>query len=203
LTPPTPPAAGKKLGVRTIAIIVGATACGCLLALVAVGVIAAIAIPNLQRAKVSSTGSAAVAALRTYAGAQNIYHETDWDSDGVLEYCGPSNKEAPSFTCLATTVADGRPIELIDAALAQATGPNAPWRGYYFVDIARGADGRPYDAASECGLCAVPAQYNRTGRKTFIVDATGTIYEKDTGSDAPVFQWPDVNAPDSGWTQCD
>jgi hypothetical protein len=141
--------------------------------------------------------------MRTYAGAQNIYHRSDYDGDGVLEYCGPGNAQAPSFTCLYSTTVNGQRIELIDEAFAKAdlASPNpAPKAGYLFVDISHDGDGKPYDAQFCYGLCAVPAKYRATGL-TFIINIQGTVYQKDTGGH-PVTRFPADPAAE-GWKICE
>jgi hypothetical protein len=47
---------------------------------------------------------------------------------------------------------------------------------------------------------AYPAEYGKTGKRTFIINESGTVYSKDTGSDANkiVLQWP---TDMSGWKQ--
>jgi len=147
--------------------------------------------------------TAAIAAMRGYAGAQNIFHRTDYDGDGVLEYCAPSNAQHPDFTWLNKTVVDTWPIELIDSAFAAATSSKTPKYGYWYVDIPLDADGKPYDAKTGYALCALPARYNRTGLNTFIVDARGTIFQKDMAGNKPVTQFPDVSDPESGWIVCE
>jgi hypothetical protein len=141
-----------------------------------------------------------VASMRSYLAAQSIFHRTDHDGDGVLEYCGPSNPESPSFTCLNTTVRDGKPIELISGSFAGATSAAAPISGYWFVDMKSRA-GKPFDAAKEFGLCGVPAEYGRTGRDTLIIGEEGTTYRKDTGG-KPVTDFPADPAAE-GWIVCE
>ena len=46
------------------------------------------------------------------------------------------------------------------------------------------------------GLCAVPKTHGRTGRKTFVTNIQGTVFEKDTGGE-PVDLFPDLTA--EGW----
>lgn len=47
---------------------------------------------------------------------------------------------------------------------------------------------------------AYPAEYDKTGKRTFIVNETGTVYGKDTGGQ-PVLQWPAADPVSAGWTQ--
>jgi prepilin-type processing-associated H-X9-DG protein len=172
-------------------------------------IIAAIAIPNLLRSKMAANESAAIAAMRTYAGAQNIFHRTDYDGDGILEYCGPGQQgekeEHVSYTFLNTAKVNGMPIELIDSAFANARlgAPGAkPKAGYYFIEITKDADGNDYNAAFCYGLCAVPAQYNRSGLNTFVIDVQGTVFQRDNGGQ-PVTQFPDVDDEDEPWIVCE
>ncbi|MCX7805911.1 MAG: DUF2950 family protein, partial [Planctomycetota bacterium] len=51
-----------------------------------IAIIAAIAIPNLLRSRMAANESAAVAACRAYATAQNTFRRTDYDNDTILEY---------------------------------------------------------------------------------------------------------------------
>ena len=69
--------------------------------------------------------------------------------------------------------------------------------GYYFVDITHDAQGAEFDFSIDCGLCAVPAEYDRTGRNTFLIDVTGTVYQKDTQG-WPVWLYP-ANPVAKGW----
>jgi len=194
-----PPA--KKSSVSPVVIILGCVGCGCV-AFVVVAIVAAIAIPNLLASRAAANEFSAIASLRMYCGAQNIFHRTDYDGDGALEYCGPSNPEATSFSHLSTTAVDGEMIYLIDSAMAAATSPETARSGYYFVDIAAGSDGKAYDATRQHGLCAVPANYGSSGLNTFVIDDSGILYQKDNGG-RPVTEFPQVEGIDSGWIICE
>ena len=52
-----------------------------------IAIIAAIAIPSLLRSRMAANSTAAAAACKAFAEAEEIYHRTDYDKDGVLEYC--------------------------------------------------------------------------------------------------------------------
>src|SRR6201985_1593952 len=51
-----------------------------------IAIIAAIAIPNLLRSRMAANETAAVAACKAFATAEDIYRRTDYNKDGVLEY---------------------------------------------------------------------------------------------------------------------
>jgi hypothetical protein len=146
-------------------------ALGCLAVLTLAAVTFWAALPKLSCPGIPSTEFAAIAALRTYLAAQRQFHRTE----GRLA----------SWTELAR-------LGLIDQAMAEATSSENPRAGYYFVEIEPEGEMR----MGLCmDLCAVPARYPKTGRNTFIIDVTGTVYRKDTGG-KPVTVWPDVS---DGW----
>ncbi len=168
-----------------------------------IAVIAAIAIPNLLRSKMAANESACIAAMRTYAGAQNIFHRTDYDGDTVLEYACPDNASTPGFVGLNTTEVDSAPIELIDMAFAAATINTRPKAGYWYGDITNDVSGAAYRAPFSYGLSAMAGQYNRTGLNSFIIDVQGTVFQKDLGASttAPLDDFPDTVA--DSWIVCE
>lgn len=125
--------------------------------------------------------ASAVEALRAYAEAQIMYHRNDWvgiGTPGVLEYATP-------YTVLNTQPDNtGLPIQLIDSAFAVAAGAGGiPKHGYLFMDIAT-IGGVPINWISNYGLCATPAEYGVTGRRTFIVTTNGVVQALDLGRSA-------------------
>src|ERR1039457_6861831 len=96
-----------------------------------IAIIAAIAIPSLLRARITTNETAAVAACKAYAEAQEMYRRTDWNGDGVLEYAqtlhGPYS--------LYENVSGKGDVALIDMTFANAEGDPgtaAPKAGYVF-----------------------------------------------------------------------
>jgi len=158
-----------------------------------VAVVAAIAIPNLLSSRTASNEAAAVAGCRAYLAAQGVFQRVDRYNRNMLVYANP--KDGTGFPDLYRIGGpldrpDGTELKLIDLAFARATGPESPKAGYYFVNL-------EYDDYSiDCGLCAVPAQYGKSGLSTFVIDLTGTVYKKDTGG-RPVTRYPDV--VQDGW----
>lgn len=142
-----------------------------------VAVIAAIAIPNLMVSRIASNESVAIASLRMYLGAQNVFHRSDFYGKGALVYANP--KDGKGFPDLYQVPGKGERIMLVDLTFARATYDGVPKAGYVFSDLEYD------DYAIECGLCAVPAAYNRTARNIFIVDVTGTVYQRDAASVYP------------------
>ena len=171
-----------------------------------IAIIAAIAIPNLLRSRMNANEAATVAACKTYAASQDLYRRTDWDGDGVLEY-SLSLRGANSLYEQNANTGD---TSLVDAAFAFAEGDPGVASikaGYHFrVLTGQGASApggtNTYVVNGSMtlgyGLSAVPASYDGTGRNTFQINATGTVYQSDRG--ASVLSHLTTYNPDTGWT---
>jgi len=160
-------------------------------------VVAAIAIPNLLSSRMASNEAAAIAGLRAYLGAQGTFQRADRYGKDELVYANPN--DGAGFVDLYQIGGPGspnQPLKLIDLAFAQATRPETAKAGYYFVDLTSDAIAGDYDYSNSCGLCAVPAQYGKSGLSTFVVDLTGTVYKKDNGG-RPLTCYPDTT--EEGW----
>ncbi len=72
----------------------------------------------VQPQRMAANESAAVAACKTFAEAQDIYRRTDWDKDGILEY---AQQIKGNFSLFENKAGDGD-IALVDAAFAAAEG---------------------------------------------------------------------------------
>ena len=167
--------------------------CGCLAALgFAALIVVAIALPGLSGPSNVAREEGAILELRSYCSAQVIYHRNDWDGNEVLEYATPYarlyNTKDPA----------GTEIMLIAPALAAAQGPaGIPRYGYLFQDM-QTLFGEKIDWVNDYALCATPAVYGKTGRRTFIVNTNGTIFGKDLGrSEFPTDYPKDPQA--EGW----
>jgi len=132
--------------------------------------------------------TAAAAACKAYAEAQEIYHRTDYDRDGVLEYA----QSMFGSSSLLEQKVGAEDLLLIDPAFAQAAWehPDRQAKAGYFFKVlhAGGCEIGSYidDAGNQTigyAILAVPAKYDQTGRDSFIIDSRGTIYQKDLGPD--------------------
>ena len=174
-----------------------------------IAIIAAIAIPNLLRSRMAANESAAIAACKTFAEAEDIYRRTDWDGDGILEYA-QAIKGANSLYEKAAGTGD---LTLVDASFASAEGdPNTgqPKAGYVFrvltgqggtapggpktyIVAGTGAQANSMTLGYACS--AVPASWDGTGRNVFQINNTGTVYQKDTGTNVHQTTY----SPDTTW----
>jgi prepilin-type N-terminal cleavage/methylation domain-containing protein len=129
-----------------------------LIVVVIIGIIAAIAIPNLLAARRASNEGSAISSLRTYHGAQMTYQST----------VGNGNYAGVPFTTNAFTVLASE--NLIDVVLGSATKS-----GYTFAGHAVPASaGTP-----ACHLAQAypntPSGVTATGTRNFVVATAGVI----------------------------
>jgi len=170
-----------------------------------IAIIAAIAIPSLLRSRMAANETAAAAACKALAEAQEIFHRTDYNKDGKLEYA----LRMQGANSLLERTANTGDLLLIDPAFGDAEGNAAtatvtPKAGYVFTILTRQGASAPGGAkswissgrlVSAHGASAVPRSYDVTGRNCFLISSTGTIYQRDRGNSAhstsfnPTTQW--------------
>ena len=155
-----------------------------------IAIIAAIAIPSLLRSRMAANETAAAAACKALAEAQEIFHRTDYNKDGKLEYA----LKMAGANSLLEIVANSGDLLLIDPAFGDAEGPSGtitPKAGYVFTILTSQGASAPGAAKTWIsngrlvlahGASAVPGSYDNTGRNCFIISSTGTIYQQDTGN---------------------
>ncbi|MBM3817401.1 MAG: type II secretion system protein [Acidimicrobiia bacterium] len=128
-----------------------------LMVVAVIGILAAIAVPGLLRAKLSGNEASAIASMRTIHSAQMTY----------AAGCGGGGY-APSLADLATAPPGG--TAFIPADLAEATPAGTPKSGYEFTITATGAS--VLEAGDTCNSASAAST------STFFVqgdpDATGT-----------------------------
>ena len=123
-------------------------------------IIAAIAIPNFLRAKISANESSAVSSLRAVITAEMTYTST-YPTVGF-------SADLPSLAGTACTTPTSSAACIIDNTLAQATSASNPKTGYYFTYAPNSTIG--YTANAD------PAYWNQSGTKHFYTDGTGVIH---------------------------
>lgn len=157
-----------------------------------------------RQGNIEANESSAIVALRAYVSAQSQFKRSDYYDIGQLVYASPDSTQGigngyPDLYRIGYKVraseGTGPVLKLIHMKFANAhcdRGADAkPMSGYLFDDL-EGVGGYQYDFTIDCGLCAVPAEYGVTGRNTFIVDVTGTVYQQDTGGQ-PVRRYPSAS----------
>jgi prepilin-type N-terminal cleavage/methylation domain-containing protein len=126
-------------------------------------IIAAIAIPNLLRARMAANESSAASGVRTMNTAE-VSYQSAYPSQGyaTIAQLGPASAAA----CAAPSSANAC---LIDWSLANATAAANKRSGYLFGATVNGAGNTGYTAG------ASPATYNTTGVKSFCSNEDGVI----------------------------
>lgn len=141
-----------------------------------IGIIAAIAVPGLLRARMSGNESSAIGGLRAINSAELAYSSA----------CG-NNAYANSFVVLATPVGAGT-----QGFISPDLGVAAPVKsGYDYlltegVGVATGVNdcnGSPTFTGFYAS--AEPTTFGTTGNRSFAVNTAGTIYQNSTAA-APV-----------------
>lgn len=176
-----------------------------------IAIIAAIAIPSLLRSRMAANETAAAAACKAFAEAQEIYHRTDYNKNGVLEYA----RSIGGANSLLNTSSGTGDLALLDRTFASAEGQPgtaSAKAGFCFqVLTAQGVSAagglRPYIITLPApvgavmtagyGLSAAPQSWDGTGRNSYIISNAGTIYQQDRGSGS-VTHVTDFN-PDASW----
>ena len=155
---------------------------------------AALAVPSGGGSRIASNESCTIASLRGYLGAQNTFKRNCSYGIGKKVYANP--RDGVGFSDLYQVGHGAGPrgevLKMIDVAFADARWGyrrHKPKAGYYFADLEYD------DYSTDCGLCAVPASYNRSGRNIFIIDATGTVYQKDAAAEFPNVRTGDAVLP--------
>ena len=104
-----------------------------------VRIIAAIATPNLLRARASANESSAISTLRTIVSAQSMYRESDRDADGDFDY---GNIELGYSESMDQVLRPGQGIHARPLSLCDTCNPGVP--------IIPGCLGPPFSPRSPC-----------------------------------------------------
>jgi type IV pilus assembly protein PilA len=122
-------------------------------------IIAAIAIPNLLRARISANEASAVASLRTMNTASITYNSSYGNYPTTLSDLGPSNGATPTSTT----------ADLLDSVLAPAGGGNTASKSGYTFTFASPVANVGYTVNAD------PTSVNQTGVRHFYTDASGVV----------------------------
>jgi len=131
-------------------------------------IIAAIAIPNLLRAKIAANEASAVSSLHTIFTAEAAYFAAGWSNPGALGFSTKLEDLGDSKGCTPPKLDSACQI---DGVLANATTPATPKSGYYYTysPIPNGAINIGFSVQAD------PAVRSQTGNRSFFIDQTGVI----------------------------
>ena len=174
-----------------------------------IAIIAAIAIPSLLRSRMAANQTAAAAACKAFAEAEEIFHRTDYNGDGVLEYATALS----GVNSLLEKSAGSGDLALVDRAFGAAEGDPGtatPKAGYVFRVLTQQGPtatggSRIYYAGTHMTLgyacSAVAGAYDSTGRDSFMINGNGTIFQADRGNTATGHvTWFDPTTTNPAWT---
>ena len=137
-----------------------------LIVVVIIGIIAAIAIPNLLASRRASNEGSTISALRTLHGAEVTYQSTSG---------------AGSFGDFTALNGAG----LIDTVLLGATAAANAKSGYYYIPtVTAPAAGNPalFDITSQPVTHSLTSAFAGTGSRCFLIAETGVIYSTSTAA---------------------
>jgi type IV pilus assembly protein PilA len=169
---------GKGLAIGGIA----ASAISLLVAIPIAGIVAAIAIPSLLRARVSANEAAAIGDVRTVISAEAAYNSANCGTYGRLECL--SNPRGRG--CIADYPA-GSPT-FLDATLTSASVKSGYRRAFHSgAEVPRTGPGCAGGTGLESfAYTAEPVKLGETGVRAFCGDDTGRICSANSGSAPPV-----------------
>jgi type IV pilus assembly protein PilA len=135
-------------------------------------IIAAIAIPNLLRARIAANESSAVSAIRTVNTAE-VSYQSAYPTVGYSTTLGQLGPGAAGATCPA-----GGPLStnacLIDSVLSNAITPGTAKSGFYYAEA--GVVGAGGTLILTYGVGAAPSAFNQTGVRNFCSSEDGVIH---------------------------
>ena len=133
-------------------------------------IIAAIAIPNLLRAKIAANESSAVGSIKAINTAQVTY-QTAYPTVGYSSTLAALGPGAPGAQCTAPSQTNAC---LIDSVLSNANAPGSAKAGYYFNLAAQQGNGGTQYLSYTVGGSA--ASFNQTGVRDFCSTEDGLLH---------------------------
>ena len=164
----------------------------------------------------------AILVCRTYVKAQREYVLKDWDGDGIFAYAQKLRSDKGRRNGLFWRSAQGQELSPLGELVAQAwhegykknrkafkEAPPSPFHGYYFRILTGQGKNVPGGAYSYLvngnmvggfALLAFPANWEKSGVMTFVVNQQGKVYEKNLGPDTEkIVQKMKLYNPDKTW----
>jgi len=131
-------------------------------------IIAAIAIPNFQRAKMSANEASAVSSMRSIFTAEAAYYAQGWSNPGALGYSGTLPDLGSNSGCNPPSLASACQLDNI---VANATTAATAKNGYYFTyrAVSNGSLNVDFNVQGD------PSARGQTGNRSFFTDQSGVV----------------------------
>lgn len=174
--------------------------------------------PEREKSRSESNERNASTSLKTLATAEADFRANDrdynklndfWvgDISGLYRFL-PADKQPIKLIYLGLAEADASPLTIPELGPLLVEKPK-PMSGYLYTVLQRYSQGGDllkyhkgtYRNTSQFGLATYPADYPKTGTKTFILSESNTIFWKDTNGKPPD-SFPEDPAKD-GWKRLD
>jgi prepilin-type N-terminal cleavage/methylation domain-containing protein len=135
-------------------------------------IIAAIAIPNMMRARMSANEASAVASMRSIFTAEAAYMAQGWSNPGAIGFSAVM-ADLGGSTCTPPTATAACQL---DNALAAASTPGTAKSGYFFTyhPLTNGIFNTGFTLQGD------PVVRGSSGQRSFFVDQTGLIRANQT-----------------------
>ena len=146
-----------------------------------IGIIAAIAIPSLLRARVSANEAAAVGDVRTVISAQAAYHATNggWYEGNLVCLNSPASGCIPNYPVTSPTFLDSQIVSLVTKS-----GYARSFAGGVAPPTLNPQVSSPTSVTSYV-YWATPTVTGQTGVRGFAGDSSGALCASPTGTMAP------------------
>jgi len=132
--------------------------------------------------------------LKALCRVEYAWHKAPRDGSTKLRY-------AEDFAKLVDLQdAEEKDRRLVDAAFAAALGGKGAPKDGYLYSAMRTIFGAPINWDGDFAICATPARYGETGRKTYVMRTDGEVWEKDLGKSEFVIDYP-TNIEGAGWVR--
>jgi len=182
----------------------------------------AVARESLAPQRIAANEAAAQGNLKVVMSAQMSWRQQDAENNERRDYwtydvsclyrmLRTDGKIKVDMIPLDTAKADAKPADakLFEGKMEDwsAVKPE-PRYGYFFQAMTTDENGEAYNQNELNGVkvandykfafVAYPADYDKSGKNTFIVNESGTVYRKDTAGQ-PVLKWPAADPASAGW----
>jgi len=136
-------------------------------------IVAAIAIPNLVRAKIYANEAAAVAGTRSIFTAESAYMAQGWSNPGAIGFSALLVDLGDNGGCTPPTATSACQL---DSVMSNASTPLTGKSGYYFTyaPITNGILNTGFTLQGD------PVKRGSTGQRSFFTDQTGVIRSNPT-----------------------